>query len=105
MKATVGSFTENRKCVSSCCGTTSGPVDTHFSGLPSSPGKVFGTGAWISGNGPKSTGGGGGGRFANGGGAVGAPAGAGTAGVVWADRPPGNAARPLSRSAASARIL
>ena len=30
------------------------PVDFHFSGLPSRPGNVFGTGAWISGTGPRS---------------------------------------------------
>src|SRR6187401_2926351 len=102
MKATVGSLTEKRKCVSSCCGTTSGAVDTHFSGLPSSPGKVFEIAAWISGSGPKSTGGGGAGRLPIAGGTTACGAGAG---AVCAGRGLERAARPVSASAASGRIF
>src|SRR4051794_29239417 len=44
---------EYRKCVASFCGATRMPVDFHLSGLPSSPGKVFGTGSCTSGTGPR----------------------------------------------------
>src|SRR5688500_12013870 len=119
MKATVGSLIEKRKCVSSFCGTTNGAVDTHFSGLPSKPGRVFGTAAWISGRGPKSTGGRPPRRPPPAGGVADgvAAAGAVAVGVVgeaegaapgaadWPKDWPGKALKVVSASASSARAL